>query len=512
MTEEAGTSSGDGATVHETRIPEDQVNLRLLLVSGKKSDFLMAPGETVDSVKAKIFSSWPKEWTEETPESASSLRILHRGKFLEGNTTLEAASFPCEAPTKPLRPRGEDLLTSMGNAITSFSPFAHDNDKDVSAADADDGSFNKADQKILILGTRRVEVKQIRPDLYVGCGNFGTCIADHLANLGLEVTIWARDAAVVSSINEHHKNSKYMSTVDLSPNLKATTVLDDSVISAATVVIFSIPTQHVRYVDYMVSLLKVHDRSILERVKPHITTSHLTIFLNKGIENGTLLLPCDIVTQVWGEKLGRLATFLSGPSFAVEVVKRQPTCVSVASKVRSRAHRTQRLFHAPHFRVYDSNDVIGVELAGAYKNIIALASGACAGLGFQNNARAAIITRGLAEMIRVGVKLGADPLTFAGLAGVGDLMLTAQSEKSRNYTVGFRLGKGEELDHVVKTLGSVAEGVETTRAAYALCKKLDVDFPVCEAIYGVLFEGKKVADAGRALMGRDPSNELRGIK
>ncbi|KAJ3115630.1 hypothetical protein HDU96_000323 [Phlyctochytrium bullatum] len=360
--------------------------------------------------------------------------------------------------------------------------------------DDNDGSFGEEDQKIIVLGA----------------GNFGTCIADHLADLGLDTTIWARDAAVVESINTQHKNSKYMSSVDcwppsldilqmeLSSNLKATTQLDEELISKATVIIFSIPTQHMR--------------GVLERVKPFLTTKHLTIFLNKGIEISTLKLPSDIVLDVWGDKLGRLATFLSGPSFAVEVVKRQPTCVSVASSVRSRALRTQRLFHAPHFRVYDSKDVVGVEIAGALKNVIALASGACTGLGFQNNARAAIITRGLAEMIRIGVKLGADPLTFAGLAGVGDLMMTAQSEKSRNFTVGYRLGKGEALDHVLATLGSVAEGVETTRAAYALCRKMDMDSPVCDAVYSVLYQGKPIQVAVRELMGRDPSSELRGIK
>ncbi|KAJ3399388.1 hypothetical protein HDU80_007991 [Chytriomyces hyalinus] len=171
----------------------------------------------------------------------------------------------------------------------------------------------------------------------------------------------------------------------------------------------------------------------------------------------------------------------------------------------------QAVFHAPHFRVYDSGDVIGVEVAGAMKNVIALAAGACAGLGYQQNARAAIITRGLAEIMRIGVKLGADPLTFSGLAGVGDLFLTAQSEKSRNYTVGFRLGKGEKLDHVIATLGSVAEGVETTKAAYALCRKIGVESPLCDAVYSVLFGGVEVHEAVRNLMGRDPHDEFYGI-
>ncbi|KAJ3074655.1 hypothetical protein HDU98_010651 [Podochytrium sp. JEL0797] len=316
--------------------------------------------------------------------------------------------------------------------------------------------------------------------------------------MGSNVTIYARDQKVVDSINNDHCNNKYMKDVLLTESLKATTQLEDGVaIAAASVIIFSIPTQHLR--------------DILAKTKPFITKDHLTIFVNKGIEIHSGKLPCDIVEEVWGHVIGECATFMSGPSFAAEIVKKQPTCVSVASHVKSRALRAQAVFHAPHFRVYDCDDVIGVEVAGALKNVIALAAGACAGLGFQQNARAAIITRGLAEIMRVGVKLGADPLTFSGLAGVGDLFLTAQSEKSRNYTVGYRLGRGESLDHVVETLGSVAEGVETTKAAYNLCRRIGVDSPVCDAVYGVLFEGVAVKDAVKSLMGRDPHHEFRGL-
>ncbi|KAJ3394985.1 hypothetical protein HDU84_004443 [Entophlyctis sp. JEL0112] len=315
--------------------------------------------------------------------------------------------------------------------------------------------------------------------------------------MGNNVTIYARDHAVVDGINSLHQNIKYMKDVPLTETLKATNSLDEHTLSSVTVILFSIPTQHLR--------------DILEKTKPFVTRNHLTIFVNKGIEISTGLLPCDIVEEIWGKDIGCAATYLSGPSFAAEIVKRQPTCVSVASRTHSRALRTQRLFHAPHFRVYDCTDVIGVEVAGALKNVIALAAGACAGLGFQQNARAAIITRGLAEIMRVGVKLGADPLTFSGLSGVGDLFLTAQSEKSRNFTVGYRLGKGETLEHVLATLGSVAEGVETTKAAYELCKRIGVESPVCDAVYSVLYGGSEVKDAVKALMGRDPHAEFHGL-
>ncbi|KAI8619350.1 6-phosphogluconate dehydrogenase [Chytriomyces sp. MP71] len=333
--------------------------------------------------------------------------------------------------------------------------------------------------------------------LVIGAGNFGTCLADHLAALGNNVTIYARDQTVVDGINNDHRNIKYMSDVLLTESLRATSQLDETVIASVSVIIFSIPTQHMR--------------SILSQVQPHITANHLAIFVNKGIEIKTLTLPCDIVEEIWGTEIGSQATYLSGPSFAAEVVKRQPTCVSVASRKKERALRAQAVFHAPHFRVYDSSDVVGVEIAGALKNVIALAAGACAGLGFQQNARAAIITRGLAEIMRIGVKLGADPLTFSGLAGVGDLFLTAQSEKSRNYTVGFRLGKGEKIDHILATLGSVAEGVETAKAAYALCRKINVESPVCDAVYSVLFQNVEVTAAVRSLMERDPHDEFYGI-
>ncbi|KAJ3215300.1 hypothetical protein HK099_006428 [Clydaea vesicula] len=342
----------------------------------------------------------------------------------------------------------------------------------------DDGSEGKEDKSILVLGA----------------GNFGTCLADHLASLGNEVTIWARSQEVVDGINLQHKNVKYLSHVLLSENLKATTVLNQEVFDAVTVVICAIPSQLMR--------------TILERVKPFLTTRHLLIFVNKGIEKGTLSFPHDIVVSELGEEIGYNATFLSGPSFAAEVVERKHTCVTAASLVHIRALRTQKLFHAPHFRVYDATDVIGVEVAGALKNVMALASGCSSGIGLQLNARAALITRALAEITRIGVKLGANPLTFAGLSGVGDLFLTCTSEKSRNFTVGYRLGKGEKLDDVIRTLGSVAEGVETVPAAYELCRKLGVDSPIIDAVHAVLMKGLTVDEVFKNVTHRSPKSEL----
>jgi glycerol-3-phosphate dehydrogenase (NAD(P)+) len=183
----------------------------------------------------------------------------------------------------------------------------------------------------------------------------------------------------------------------------------------------------------------------------------------------------------------------------------------VASQSSERALRTQSLFHAPHFRVYDSQDTVGIEVAGALKNVIAIASGAVSGLGLQMNTRAALITRGLAEITRFGIALGANPMTFSGLAGVGDLFLTCTSDKSRNFRVGYLLGQGKTLEDIIAHLGSVAEGVPTAKAAFELGQKLKVDCPITTEVYAVLYQGKPVDQAMRTLMERDPSSELRGI-
>ena len=315
--------------------------------------------------------------------------------------------------------------------------------------------------------------------------------------MGNQVIMWCRGKAVVDSINQKQINSKYLSQFSLSPNLTATQELTLELFNSVTVVLIAIPTQHCR--------------SVLEQIKDWVTVNHLLIFVNKGIETSTGLLPCDIAIEVFGQEIGGQATFLSGPSFAVEVVAKQPTAVSVASKNIEMAHRAQRLFHAPHFRVYYLQDTMGIEIAGALKNVIAVASGACTGVGFQMNARAAIITRGLAEITRFGVAMGANPLTFSGLSGVGDLFLTCTSEKSRNFTVGYRIGKGEKLPDIIASLGSVAEGVPTTKAAFELAQKLGIEAPITKEIYQVLYQDKPLEQAIKDLIERDPNAELYGI-
>ncbi len=307
---------------------------------------------------------------------------------------------------------------------------------------------------------------------------------------------------------------KYLGDYALDPDLKAVSNLEEAgLVEDSTVLVFAIPTQSMR--------------DVLGKLKSRVQEKHLLVFTNKGIENGTYALPCDIVKEVFGKEIGDRAVFLSGPSFAVEVVQRLPTAVSVASHdlsratwgtVESRANFfvAQRVFHAPHFRVYTTSDVVGVEIAGALKNVVAIGSGMSSGLGFQSNTRAATLTRGLAEISRIGVRLGADPLTFVGLAGVGDLFLTASSEKSRNFTVGYRLGKGETLEEIVKSIGSVAEGVETTRAAYEMIEHRsefkDVDAPMVRLLYQILYGGMSVPEGMKLLTTRGMKSELTGLK
>jgi len=232
------------------------------------------------------------------------------------------------------------------------------------------------------------------------------------------------------------------------------------------------------------------------------------IFVNKGIEIGTHALTLEIIADTCGPDVAKAATFISGPSFAKEIVERQPTSVSVASFTESEANKASALFHQPHFRCYTGADPIGIELSGALKNVYAIASGMSDGLGFENNTRAMIITRGLAEMTCIGTAYGASPLTFLGLAGVGDLFLTCSSSNSRNYTVGHRLGKGESLDTIMKTLGSVAEGVSTTKGVKTIIDELGVNAPIANSIYEVLYNGKDTRTAVRELMELPPSKEL----
>ena len=330
--------------------------------------------------------------------------------------------------------------------------------------------------------------------LVLGAGNFGTCLSQHLAEKGYHVTLWSRSPEVVQSINEARKNPKYLSGLNLSPRIAAINTITSDVVAAANVILVATSAQSLS--------------SVLPTLKTGHNPESLLICAAKGIDVNSLRLPTQIIADVLGQEVADQSVFLSGPSFAAEVAARQPTAVVVASKDLGRAQWAQELFHAAHFRVYTSNDPIGLEVAGALKNVIAIAAGASMGIGFQMNSRAALITRGLAEITRIGVALGAQPMTFKGLGGVGDLFLTCTSEKSRNFTVGWRLGKGESLDQILASVGSVAEGVTTAKAARELAHKLNVDAPITEEVYRVLYERKPITQAVMDLLTRDAKPEF----
>ncbi|KAJ7651710.1 glycerol-3-phosphate dehydrogenase [Mycena polygramma] len=305
---------------------------------------------------------------------------------------------------------------------------------------------------------------------------------------------WAREPDIVDHFNLHHKNLKYLPDHYFSENISAVgpDLPDGDFINKMDVLLFAIPTQFLR------ATLKSLNPSL------HKTPLPLLIFVNKGIEIGTDALTLEIIADTCGAEVAKAATFISGPSFAKEIVRRQPTSVSVASFTEAEANKTSDLFHQPHFRCYTGSDPIGLELSGALKNVYAIAAGMSDGLGYENNTRAMIITRGLAEMTCIGTAYGASPLTFLGLAGVGDLFLTCSSSSSRNYTVGYRLGQGERLDGpdgIIATLGSVAEGVSTAKGAKRIIDKLGVHAPIAERVY-------ETKTAVQELMDLPPSREL----
>lgn len=324
----------------------------------------------------------------------------------------------------------------------------------------------------------------------LGAGHFGCCLADHLADSDHGVLLWSRSADVVKSLNETHKHPNYLTDHVFPESIKAIgpELPDSEMLNSADVILFAIPTPGLR--EFLKKISKRWDSSRLP----------LIIFVNKGIEVGTRALTLEIIADTCGTEAAKVATFLSGPSFAKEIIKRQPTQVSVVSLSLQHAQRAAAVFHQPWFRCYAGNDPIGVELAGALKNVYALAAGAAAGLGYENNTRAGFITRSLAEMTRIGAAYGASPLTFLTLAGVGDLFLTCSSSTSRNYTVGYRLGKGELLKDIMDTLGSVAEGVSTAEAVYEIVQDLQVHAPIVTAVYEVLYRGVPVADMAQNLM------------
>lgn len=319
----------------------------------------------------------------------------------------------------------------------------------------------------------------------VGAGAWGTALADLLARNGGSVTLWAYEPDVVASINGRHENVRFLANAKLHDGLRATEDLDEAV-RGAELVVFVTPSH------------------VLRGIARHSAKSaHATATLvvaSKGIERESLALMTDVVSE---EMPGRLVVGLSGPSFAREVVERQPTAVVAASRDTAASARVQRALSSDAFRVYTHHDVIGVELGGSLKNVMAIATGMAEGLGLGYNPRAALITRGLAEMTRLGVALGADPSTFAGLAGMGDLVLTCTGALSRNRQLGLEIGQGKRLDESLAARETVAEGVYTTQSAHALASREEIEMPIIAAVYRILFEGRDPRRAIGELMTRE---------
>ena len=323
----------------------------------------------------------------------------------------------------------------------------------------------------------------------LGGGSWGTTLANLLAEKGETVRLWAYEPEVVEAINRGHENPVYLPGIPLARALRACADAEEAV-TGAPVIVSVAPSHAVR--------------SVVERVAGAVTPGALVVSATKGIESDTLALMSAVIAECVPQ--ARFAA-LSGPSFALEVCQGQPTAVVAAARDEATARDAQHLFATPAFRVYSGGDVIGVELAGALKNVIAIAAGILEGLGLGHNPRAALITRGLAEITRLGHAMGADPITFAGLAGMGDLVLTTTGSLSRNRALGVALAQGETLEQYRAAHRSVAEGANTSRAGAALGARHGVELPIIEKVHDVLFTGKPARDAVPELMGRELKSE-----
>ena len=322
----------------------------------------------------------------------------------------------------------------------------------------------------------------------IGAGSWGTTLADLLATKGYPVTLWAYEPDLVERMQESYQNDLYLAEHDLSYNLSFTNNLQQAV-TGKSMVLFVPPSQVLR--------------TVLQQALPYFDDEAIIVSASKGIENDTLLPMSEIFAELLPPALKGRTAYLSGPSFAREVAARMPTAVAVAAVDAAVADTVQQLFSTDYFRVYTNSDAVGVELGGALKNVIALAAGVSDGLGYGYNTRAALITRGLAEITRIGIAMGAEPLTFSGLAGMGDLVLTCTGDLSRNRTVGFELGQGKTLKQILDGMHMVAEGVKTTLSAYQLCQKLGVEAPLIDQMYEILYNNKDPRQAVSDLMERD---------
>ncbi len=329
----------------------------------------------------------------------------------------------------------------------------------------------------------------------VGAGSWGTALAVLLSKKGHRCCLWGHNTLHVKKLSEKRENNKYLPGIILPEKLKITDSLEDCV-AGSDLIVMVVPSHGLR--------------KVFSSLVPYIKSDVKIISAVKGIENDTLQTMTQVIEELVEEKNGKEQVevgVLSGPSFAEEVAKDIPTAVTIGFSRLETAQEIQRIFGTETFRVYASQDVIGLEISASFKNIIAIAAGVCDGLGYGLNTRAALITRGLAEMKRLGVAMKADPATFSGLSGIGDLLLTCTGDLSRNRTVGLKLGQGKSLQQLTEEMSMVAEGIKTTRSIFDLSGKLDIEMPILEQVYNILYKDKSCSDAVKDLLARDLRDE-----
>jgi glycerol-3-phosphate dehydrogenase (NAD(P)+) len=329
----------------------------------------------------------------------------------------------------------------------------------------------------------------------IGAGSWGTALADLLAEKGHDVVLWVREEEVYRQILDERENRLFLPGTSLNEALRPLRTFGEA-LEGRDLAVLVVPS-HVA-------------RGVVQGIRPHLDAGIELVTGTKGIENDTLMTVSEVVREELPDRDPARFACLAGPSFAREVCRRLPTAVTVACGDPALGKTLQDVFSTEFFRVYASRDLVGTQLGGALKNVIAIGAGVSDGLGFGHNARAALITRGLAEITRLAVAMGANPLTLAGLAGMGDLVLTCTGDLSRNRTVGLKIGEGMKLGEITSSMDMVAEGVKTALSAHELGKQVGVELPIADEVYRILYEGKDPRDAVRDLMGRRLKEELEG--
>ncbi|QGT99832.1 Glycerol-3-phosphate dehydrogenase [NAD(P)+] [Candidatus Syntrophocurvum alkaliphilum] len=330
----------------------------------------------------------------------------------------------------------------------------------------------------------------------LGAGSWGTALSMLLASKGYKVTLWGREEDGIEDIKKHRINEKFLPSISILENIYPTTSREEAITNSDLLVI-AVPSQAVR--------------EVIEDFKHYINNNIYIVNTSKGIEITTQMRMSQVIKDVIGEKILERYGVLSGPSHAEEVIKNIPTAVTVAAYKKETAFLLQSVFMSTSFRVYTNPDVAGVELGGALKNIVALATGMSRGLGFGDNTTAALMTRGLTEVVRMGIALGADPRTFAGLSGIGDLIVTCNSNYSRNNRAGNLLGQGKSLEETLESIGMVVEGIHTTRVVYKIAQDLNIEMPITTACYNIIYNNKNPKEEVENLMQRRKKHEIEEI-